>query len=383
MQNQKDKFQIKEGVSYINCAYMSPLLKSSEEKAIEGMIRKRNPFEVGQEDFFKDTVFVKEAFARIVNCNVQNVAIFPSVSYGFSSALNSFEVKDKRHCLVVANEFPSGYFSAEKWAQKHGKELKVIASKDSNNRIETWNNDILAAINEDTAFVLISSVHWMDGSIFDLQKIGEKCHSYGAKLLVDGTQSVGALPMDLKTNNVDVLVCATYKWLFGPYSSAIGFISDDFSEGDALEESWMNRTNAHDFAKLCDYGNDYFPGAAKFNMGETNDFIKMPMLSNSFQQILDWKVDEIQNYCKTLLQPLCDFMSENDIHLEASQYQAQHLIGFQFKDKLNAQKLMEDLKKNYIYLSVRGESLRVSPNVYNTEDDIQKLITILKTHINS
>ncbi len=378
MQNQKDKFQLKEGVSYINCAYMSPLLKSSEEAGFEGMKRKRNPFEVTQEDFFKDVVLAKDAFSRIVNCEAESVAIFPSVSYGFASVLNSFQAKNKKHCILVSNEFPSGYFEAEKWAKKNTAELKVVSPTNSNQRIETWNEDILNAINEDTAFVLMSSVHWMDGSIFDLEKIGAKCRLFGAKLLVDGTQTVGALPLDLKKANVDFLVCATYKWLFGPYSSAIGYVSSEFEQGEALEESWMNRSNAVDFSKLADYGNTYFPGAAKFNVGETNDFIKIPMLVNSFEQILDWKVSEIQAYCKGLLKPLCDFMAENGSFLESERYQAKHLIGFQLNQKLNAQEVMENLKKNQIYLSVRGTSLRVSPNVYNTEDDIKKLIEVLK-----
>jgi selenocysteine lyase/cysteine desulfurase len=219
----------------------------------------------------------------------------------------------------------------------------------------------------------------MDGSIFDLEKIGKKCHSFGAKLLVDGTQSVGAKPMDVKLQQVDALICATYKWLFGPYSSAIGYISSDFHQNEALEESWMNRRNAVNFAKLADYESDYFPGAAKFNVGETNDFIKIPMLNAAFRQILDWKVSEIQNYCQELLLPLKNFMAENGSQLENDKFQAQHLIGFQLNKKLNAQALMENLKKNQIILSVRGNSLRVSPNVYNTTEDIQRLIEALIT----
>lgn len=381
MQNQKHKFQIKEGVSYINCAYMSPLLKSTEQAGMEGMMRKRNPFEIPQEDFFTDVDRLKGLFAQLVNCQAGQVALFPSTSYGFASVLNNISPEGRKHCVLIENEFPSGYFAAEKWARKHQAKLEIITASDSASKIEDWNEAVINAVTSETAFVLLSYVHWMDGSIFDLKRLGNKCRELGVKLLVDGTQGVGALPLDLQQCHVDALICATYKWMFGPYSSAIGYISDDFSRGDALEESWMNRQNAHDFASLANYEDSYFPQAGRYNVGETSDFMRTPMLIDSLGQLLSWKVDEIQAYCKNLLAPLRDFMAENDVHLENEQFQSQHLVGFRMNERLNAQELIPALKANNIVLSVRGNSLRVSPNVYNTTEDIEKLIGVLKQNI--
>jgi selenocysteine lyase/cysteine desulfurase len=76
----------------------------------------------------------------------------------------------------------------------------------------------------------------MNGLRFDLERIGAKCRQVGAKFLVDGTQSVGALEMDVQRFHIDALVCAAYKWLFGPYSLALAYISDDFSNGRPLEQ---------------------------------------------------------------------------------------------------------------------------------------------------
>lgn len=382
MKSQKDKFQLKKGISYINCAYMSPLLISADKKGIEGMKRKRNPFEISQDDFFKDAQVVKNLFATIVNCSMQNVAIFPSVSYGFSSITANISAKNKKNVIVVANEFPSAYFAAKTWCEKNKCELKVISNIDNqeNNeqRTEIWNEDILNTIDENTAFILISSIHWMDGTKFNLEKIGKKCKQVGAKFLVDGTQSVGALKMDVAKFNIDFLVCASYKWLFGPYSSSIAYISSVFENGKPLEESWMNRKNAKDFSNLTNYNDNYFEGAGRFNVGETNDFIKMPMLIESFKQIIEWNPNQIQKYCKKLTQPLNAFFKEIDIHISDEKFQAQHLIGFKLEQKFNVLKLQEDLIKNKIYLSLRGDFLRISPNIYNTQKDIKKLISVLK-----
>jgi selenocysteine lyase/cysteine desulfurase len=381
MEQQRDKFNLKEGVSYINCAYMGPLLRSSEEKGIEGLKRKRNPFEVSQEDFFKDIAVVKELFGELVNAPASQIALFPSVSYGFSSVLNNLSSDGKTEAIVVSNEFPSGYFSAKSWCEKHDCNLNVIEPQTISSRNQKWSDDIIASINKQTAFVLISSVHWMDGTKFDLEKIGATCKQLGAKLLIDGTQSVGALPMDVQKFQIDALVCATYKWLFGPYSSAIGYISPSFEKGIPLEESWMNRTNAYDFSLLTNYEDAYVEGAGRYNMGESNDFIKMPILIASFQQILEWKPAEIQAYCQKLVQPIVAFFEENGIHIEDEKYQAQHLIGFKLEGKFQSEQLFEDLKVAQIFLSFRGDFLRISPNVYNTEEDMLKLLQVLRKNL--
>ena len=374
----KDKFQLKEGVKYINCAYMAPLLKSSEELGIEGLKRKRNPFEISQDDFFSDVEKVKENFAKLVNCKNSNVVLIPSVSYGFASVFKNLKAKNNQHGILVSGEFPSGYFTAEKWCKENSLELKIIkAQEEILNRGKNWNEELINSISENTSFVLISSIHWMDGTKFDLEKIGNKCQQVGAKFFVDGTQSVGALSIDVQKYKIHALVCAGYKWLLGPYSQGLAFIHDDFKSGNPLEESWMNRLNAQDFSKLANYEKQYTADLGRYNVGESSDFIKIPMLNESLRQILDWKVDTIQTYCNELISPLIHFLQENEISVEDENNRANHLLAFKLPAKINTEKLFQDLKTEQIYLSMRGESLRISPNIYNTKSDIDSLIEVL------
>ncbi|MEZ4722552.1 MAG: aminotransferase class V-fold PLP-dependent enzyme [Flavobacteriales bacterium] len=95
---------------------------------------------------------------------------------------------------------------------------------------------------------------------------------------MDGTQSVGAMHMDVMRYNIDALVCAGYKWLLGPYSIGMAYIGETFNDGIPLEETWMNRTNAQDFSHLTDYDPVYQPGAARYSIGESSQFILLPML---------------------------------------------------------------------------------------------------------
>lgn len=382
MQNQKDKFQLETGVRYINCAYMAPLLKSVEEKGYAGMIRKRNPFEIKQDHYFDQVGEVREKFARLVHGKASQVALVPSVSYGLSCATKNIPYQKGQKAILIEGEFPSGYLTAKKWCDLHGAELQIV-SPDANaeRRGKNWNEKLLRAIDDRTAFVLVSSVHWIDGTRFDLQQIGLKCRQHGAKLLVDGTQSVGAQPLNVEESGIDALCCASYKWLMGPYSQAYAYFGSWMQQGEPLEETWMNRTNALDFVQLANYGTEYFPDAGRYNVGQTSDFIKLPMANEALGQLLDWGVENIEQYCTELLNPLVRFLDEKGLKFEEAAYRGAHLLGFYLPAGFDTAGLLEGLQNERIYLSMRGNALRVSPNVYNTADDIEVLMHTLNNNL--
>ncbi|WP_296701879.1 aminotransferase class V-fold PLP-dependent enzyme, partial [Algoriphagus sp.] len=218
LQSQKHLFNLNPEVHYLNNAYRAPFLKSSEEAGIHSIIKQRNPFEFTPDDFFDGVMDVRNSFGQLVNCEAKEVAVVPSTSYGFTSVLNNVPGGKGKKALVVKDEFPSGYFAMERWAKENDSEL-VIISPDSSiaQKGASWNERIIEAIDQDTAVILISSIHWMSGVKFNLKEIGERCQEVGAYFIVDGTQSVGAMPMDVKEFKIDALICAAYKWLLGPY----------------------------------------------------------------------------------------------------------------------------------------------------------------------
>ena len=156
MNSQKHLFSLPEGIHYLNCAYMSPLPISVEEKGIEGMRLKRNPLAIKPVDFFTGAVSVRQKFARMVGGTPQQIALMPSVSYGMSSVIRNIPCKKGQHALTLSEEFPSCYYTARRWCQEHGAELRVVARReDIPQRGSDWNNRILEAINRETAFVVM------------------------------------------------------------------------------------------------------------------------------------------------------------------------------------------------------------------------------------
>jgi selenocysteine lyase/cysteine desulfurase len=221
----------------------------------------------------------------------------------------------------------------------------------------------------------------MEGLKFDLKAIGEKCRATNTYFIVDGTQSVGALPLDVQKFKIDALICAAYKWLLGPYSSGLAFYSERFNNGDPLEYSWMTRKGGNDFSRLTAYPENFGEGAMRYNVGEFSDFIALPMLKAALEQILKWKPEHIQTYCQNLLGELFEFLQDKKIQKDDDNAVSAHLYGLFLPKGVNQEKLMQDFKTENIHLSSRGNSIRISPHVYNDADDISALLNILDRHL--
>jgi selenocysteine lyase/cysteine desulfurase len=381
MQPQTQHFQLPPDIHYLNCAYMSPLPIRVEEAGIRGMMRKRNPVaSLGTlDDFFAEAPKAKRLFGALVNAPASHIAIIPSASYGLQAAMSNVPPGQGGEVLVVSEEFGSGYYTAERWCRQFGKRLRVVEAPEKHgNRAAGWNERLLEAIAPDTAAVLVSSVHWADGTLFDLMAIGERCRAHQAVFVVDGTQSVGALPIDVQACGIDVLVCAAYKWLLGPYTIGLAYYAERFHQGVPLEETWMNRTNAAIVTNRIFYADDYKPDAGRFDMGEASNFVLMPMLEAGLRLLQEWPPAAIQQYCEALTRPLVAFLRENGYWVEDDAHRAKHLFGFTPPGHVDIFRLMEALKRERIYTSLRGTSVRVSPHVYNTPDNIEALLAVLR-----
>jgi selenocysteine lyase/cysteine desulfurase len=381
MTSQKHLFDLPDDIHYLNGAYMSPLMKSVQEAGIEGIKRKTNPSSISSDDFFNLAEEVKLKFGRIIHAPASQIAIIPSASYGLKSAVENIPLNTGTHAVVIANEFPSDYNTVAEWCKKNKKALKVIeAPKMMTGRAQIWTDKILEQINKETCAVVLSAIDWSDGTKFDLKIIGKKCKENNARFIVDGTQSVGAMPMDVVAFSIDALICAAYKWLMGPYSIGLAYYSEFYNKGIPIEDSWMNKSNANDFTKLTHYVDDYKAGAARYNVGEFSNFILLPMLDKALQQIAEWDADAIQDYCGNLINPLLNFLQENEYWFEENKYRANHLFGFLLSPLVNKEKLLLQLQSSKVFVSLRGDAIRVSPHLYNEAPDIEALIEVLKSN---
>jgi selenocysteine lyase/cysteine desulfurase len=379
MKCQKSLFSLPEDMHYINCAYMSPLLKRVEKAGIDGLIKKRNPAHIKPSDFFNEAVEVRALFAKLVNAPSERIALIPSVSYGMGVVIQNVRLKKGGKVITVQEEFPSNVNSLYRICQEQGLELVPVPPPAGlKERGKTWNERLLEAITANTVMVNLSPVHWAEGTLFDMEAIGKRAKEVGALFIVDGTQAVGAMDFDIKKCQVDALICAGYKWLLGPYTSGCAYFGEYFDGGKPLEETWLNRIGSENFRSLVCYQPDYREGAFRYNMGEFSNFINLPMLREALTQILEWTPAAIQQYCSALVQPLIAHLKVNGFWVEDEKYRAKHLIGIRLPEQLKIESVEERLSQNKVIVSLRGHAVRLSPHVYNDDKDIEAMIASLK-----
>jgi selenocysteine lyase/cysteine desulfurase len=376
---QKQEFALPAGLHYLNCAFLGPMAKAVEAAGIAGIAVRRDPRNLRAEDFFSPADEVRELFARLVNApDPGRIAILPAVSYGMAIAARNLPVARGQRIVIAHEQFPSNVLPWRRLADERGATLHTVMPPETDEgRGEEWNQRFLDAVTPETAIVALPNVHWADGTRFDLESIGGRAREVGAALVVDGTQSVGAMPFDVGRVQPDVLVCAAYKWLLGPYGLALGYFGERLDNGVPLEENWINREGSEDFSTLVRYGEEYRPGASRYDMGERSNPVLLPMAAAALRMIASWQIERIQEYCASLVRPAVEELRAAGFVVEDRRWRGEHLFGIRLPAGQDPRDVGRLLESRNVVISVRSDSIRVSPNVYNDSDDLSALVSAI------
>ena len=377
---QKARFALPDGMHYLNCAFMAPLARAVRAAGIQGIDRRVTPHLIRPPDFFEESDLVRCLFSRLVNIPDPNrVAIVPSVSYGLATVARNARVEPGDTIVVVEEQFPSNVYIWRRLCAERQGELKVVQAPERTDggRAVAWSARLLAAIDHRTAVVALPHVHWTDGTLFDLERVSDRARECDALLVVDGTQSVGAMPFDVKRIRPDALVCAAYKWLLGPYSVGLAYFGPVFDRGTPLEENWIVRRGSEAFADLVHYRDEYQPAAVRYDVGERSNFTLLPMLAAALELVLGWTVPAIQDYCGALTGELTRTLRERGYWVEEDRWRGQHLFGARVRESVDTARLAERLRARHVAVSLRGDAIRVAPHLYNDAADTEALLDAL------
>lgn len=378
---QKPRFSLPEDEHYLNGAYMSPISIAVEAAGMAGVGRKCVPSRLTQSDFFTEANRARELFATLVHApDPTRIAIIPAASYGLAIAARNLPVAAGQNIVVTHEQFPANVHAWRKLTASSSVELRTILPPDAvDGRGREWNARLLEAIDDRTAVVALGHVHWTDGTRFDLEAVGRRAREMDAALVVDGTQSVGAMPFDVAAIQPDVLVCAAYKWLMGPYSLGFAYLGPRFDDGEPLEETWIGRAGSENFKDLVHYRDDYQPGALRYDVGERTNFALMPMAIAALEQVIEWRPARVQEYCAALTGDLFERVRALGYTVEDAAYRGAHLFGLRAPSGTDITAVADRLRARNVIVSLRGSAIRVSPNVYNDRRDVDALLAALES----
>lgn len=381
MQSLKDQFSFPEDVVYFNMASFSPAFKSVEIAGINAVKRKSRPDFYESSDLFEPVEELRRLFAQVIDVKNHNrVVTIPSVSYGLANVANNIVLEKDDEIVLVEEQFPSNVYIWKTLANKY--RAKIITVKQPENSAN-WNIEIENVISDKTAVVAIAHVHWANGFIFDLEALRKKTKAHQSLLIIDGSQSIGALPFSISNIQPDALICAGYKWLFGPYGCAYAYYGEYFDQGTPIEQNWSNRLGSEDLAGLTQYQSEYKPLAQRYAAGESASFIYIQMQIAALKEVLNINQMQLQDYCHSISKEATEQLRLFGFFSDSSQVRAKHLFGIKIPDSVDIDQLKNNLKKNNISVSFRGEYMRISCHLFNTKAHFKKLVNVITAVANN
>ncbi len=368
---QRELFDIPDDVAYFNCANLAPQLESARTAAEAAWRRRARPWLIRSDDWFTEAEERRTLFARLAGVDAEGVALVPATSYGLAVAAANLTAVPGQRVLVLAEDYPSNFYTWQRFARRTGATVAAVDRGDG----QTWAEAVLDALDERTAVVAVLAVHWTDGAMVDLGAVAARARAVGAAMVVDASQALGAMPLDLAAVQPDYLVSVGYKWLLGPFGLGYLYVAPQHRDGVPLEENWISRLGAQDFARLVDYEDRYQPGARRFDVGQRSHFETTSMAIAALRQLLDWGVPRVAVTLRRTTDRIEEQVRAIGLTL-TSHDRGPHMLGIRLPAPAR-QRVAAVLAQANVFAGVRGASLRISPHLWTTDQDVGRLVAAL------
>lgn len=365
--SQRSAFEVPEDICYLNCSYMAPQLRAVRLAGKAAIDWRSRPWDIRSADFFDKVERVRTLFAQLVGASAECIALIPSASYGLATAASALPFGPGDAVLVLEGEYPSNFYIWERLARERGGRLiRVERPSDGD-----WTAAVLDRLTPEVRIASLPHCYWADGGALDLLSIGRACRAQETALVLDLTQSWGAMPLDLAGVDPDFAVAAGYKWLLCPYGSGLMYVAARHHHKRPLEENWAGRVGAENFAELVPYKEAYQPGARRFDVGERSNFTAVAQMVGALEQLAAWGIEAIAARLQTLTAKLAQLCAAADIRQSVQPLQAPHIVGFPLPPDAPAD-LVERMAAERVYLSRRGNVLRLSPHLHVEQADLDR-----------
>ena len=375
-------FNMPRHICYLNSASYSPLPLRTQEAGRAAVGRKGRPWTLDAPFANEQHERARAAAARLINADPADIALISSVSYGVATAAKVLTIARGARVLVLENDHSSPVLEWQTRADAQGFAVETVRRPDDGD----WTAAVLAAIERPGAppvsLASISSVHWSDGGLIDIEKVGAALRQRGATFLIDATHSAGVLTMDVGRLDPDFVIFPTYKWLLGPYGRAFLYIAKRHQGGIPLEQTSFGRRDVRAENKVYFADVSYVPDARRFDMGERDHFISMEMASIGMEMMADWGAAAVVQRLQMLTERIAEGVRGIGVRVPEPRVRAPHILSLGFEHGMPAE-LVAGLASEGVFVAARLGRVRISPHVFNDEADTDHFVAALARRLRS
>jgi selenocysteine lyase/cysteine desulfurase len=365
-----------ENATYLNVAGNGPMPKVSLRAAQAAIEWKKFPQRVPDEAYFDVPNSIRASIAQLIGAKADEIALTTGASTGMAAVAYGLSWKPGDEVITAKGEFPLQYTTWRPMEQREGLTLKVVAPSERFITAE----DLIAALSPKTRLVSVSLTRFDDGSMVDAAKLAAACHAQGTLLLLDASQCCGAIPMKVDELGADFIVCAGYKWLLSPYGTGFFWARSEYmAKMRPGPFYWTAAEGANHFGSLVFSQPKMAAGARRWDAAETASYFNLSAMAVSLEFVLRMKPETVAAHNRALMELMFERLPK-DRCVPASPLDAARrgpYACFSGRTPEKTAELYKKLQAENVFVSLREGNLRVSPHVFNTERDIDRLIAVV------
>jgi cysteine desulfurase/selenocysteine lyase len=360
--------------SYLNCAYHGAIPNVAVEAMQAAALLKQAPYRLPDTAHFEFPAAYRQAVAQLIGGSEQQVVIGDSATHGIMLLVRGLQWQAGDEVIIPQNEFPANKFPWQA-LEPAGVVLRQVDLSEA----QSWLGNIEAALSERTRVISVSWVSYSTGFRLDLEAVSALCRDRGILLVIDGSQGVGGLRFDVNSVPFDLLSCATYKFLLGPYGVGFSYVSKPLLEELTTSNiNWMRVKGADDFNRLSECDLDLVADASRFDVNETASFFNLAAGTASLRYLQRIGPGTVEDHVAALLLQLAEALPEGyRVMSDSSPQHRSNIFCIRGKDEKHTCGVFEALQAARVFTSMRDGNLRISPHLYNTPRDIDRLLEVL------
>jgi len=368
-----EHFPATSNLTYLNAASIALMFQEACETAVAWQRDLAHIGTLGFDEAAEQNVLLDlhEAFARLIGAMPRDIAVGSSFTELVASLAWALMPGKEENIVGVDVVFPSTIYPWLRVAHTTGCEIRLLRTKD----YAADEKELAGLIDDHTTVVALSYVEFGSGQRYDLQHLSAVAHSHGALLVVDATQSAGAVPIDVSRDGVDILVAAGYKWLCGPFGVAVMYVAPHLQT--RFEPGLVGFRSHLDMWDLRADRIQYRDDAGRFEFG-TMAYGCALGLAKAIEFILSLGIEAVWSHDLRLRKRLAEGLQQRgaEVLSPANNNECSPIVSARFAG-FSSRRLVDKLKERGVIVSPRADFVRFSPHLYNSSDDIDQALDSL------
>jgi selenocysteine lyase/cysteine desulfurase len=363
------EFPVTEKYAYLDHAAAGPLPRRVVE-ATKHVVEQKFDGDVHWSSWENMAEMTRKAIAGLIQAREEEIALVHSTSEGLAIIANGLSYEKGQNIVTCDLEFMSNLFPWQVLAKRHNLELRVVGNHDGRLNME----DFADVIDSKTKIVAVSYVQYSNGFRTNLQELSKIAHEQGAYVITDAVQAVGQMPVDVTKLDVDFLATSGYKWLLSPIST--GFL---YVRRHLFEEVWPTIVGYRSDERPMEFTyREFKPAmtARRYEDGQVN-FPGFAGMKEGINLLESVGLENVWNRILSLTDRLTDGLKHRKNIKLASHLDEGSRSGIINVTCQGHDSVVKRLLEHRIVVSVRGGGLRISPHFYNTESEIDQLLSRL------